>query len=77
MVAGDNVKMPAVDGIYPDGENIKNGTYPISAVFYVVYRKNDENANLGRLVKWLLSDEGQEMIEACGYVRLSSHTDNH
>lgn len=70
MVANDNVKMLAVDGIYPNAENIQNGSYPISTNFYVVYRKDNQNENVGKLVEWLLSDEGQTMIEACGYVGL-------
>ena len=70
MVADDNVKMLAVDGIYPNAENIRNGSYPISANFYAVYRKDNQNENVSKLVEWLLSDEGQNMIEACGYVGL-------
>ena len=67
MVADDNVKMLAVDGIYPSVENIKNGTYPISMYFYVMYRKDNRNGNVRKLVDWLLSEEGQTLIEACGY----------
>ena len=70
MVADENVKMLAVDGIYPDAENIRNDSYPITTNFYVVYRNDNHNPNVGRLVEWLLSDEGQAMIEACGYVGL-------
>lgn len=70
MVADDNVKMLAVDGVYPDEDNIRNGTYPISVNFYVVYRKDNGKNNVRRLVEWLLSDEGQRLIEACGYVGL-------
>lgn len=70
MVADDNVKMLSVNGVYPDAENIRNGSYPISANFYVVYRKDNTDPNVKKLVDWLLSDEGQTMIESCGYVRL-------
>ncbi len=70
MVADSRVKMLSVDGIYPDAENIRNGTYPISTNFYVVYRKDNQTKNVDRLVEWLLSEEGQTMIEACGYVGL-------
>ena len=70
MVADENVKMLAVDGIYPDTENIRNGSYPLTANFYAVYRRDNQNANVQRLVDWLLSEEGQTMIEACGYVGL-------
>jgi len=68
MVADGNVKMLAVDGVYPDADNIRNGSYPISTDFYVVYRRDNENGNVKRLAEWLLSEEGQTMIEACGYV---------
>ena len=38
--------------------------------FYVVYRKNDTNEKLQQLLTWLKSDEGQALIEGCGYVGL-------
>ena len=62
--------MLAVDGVYPDAENIRNGSYPLTASFYVVYRKDNDNKNIKELVEWLLSDEGQRLIEDCGYVAL-------
>jgi phosphate transport system substrate-binding protein len=67
MVADNNVKMLAIDGVFPDSENIKNGSYPLTANFYVVYRKDNTNENVKKLVDWLLSEEGKRMIEACGY----------
>ncbi len=70
MVGDNNVKMLSVNGVYPDAENIRNGAYPITANFYVVYRKDNDNPNTKRVVDWLLSDEGQRLIEACGYVGL-------
>ena len=70
MVANDNVKMLSVNGIYPDAGNIRNGLYPITANFYVVYRRDNSNPNVKKLVEWLLSEEGQELIEECGYVGL-------
>ncbi len=71
MVANDNVKMLSINGIYPDVTNIKSGSYPLTANFYVVYRKDNDNENVKKLVDWLLSDEGQRMIEACGYVPIN------
>ena len=67
MVADNNVKMLAIDGVYPDSANIKNGSYPLTVNFYVVYRKDNTNENVKKLVDWLLSEEGKRMIEACGY----------
>ena len=72
MVADGNVKMLEIDGVYPDAENVRDGSYPISTGFYVVYRSDNENGNVKRLAEWMLSDEGQTMIEACGYVGIGS-----
>lgn len=70
IVDNDNVRMLSVNGVFPDAENIRNGSYPLTADFYVIYRKDNDNPNVRRLVEWLLSQEGQDLIEACGYVGL-------
>ena len=70
IVANDKVKMLSVNGIYPDNDSIKDGTYPLATQFYVVYRKDNANDNVRRLVDWLCSEEGQKMIEATGYAGL-------
>lgn len=70
MVGSDNVKMLSLNGVYPSAENIQNGSYPVIAKFYAIYRADNENENIQALVDWLLSDEGQQIIEQCGYVRI-------
>ena len=70
LVGNDGVKMLSVNGVYPDAENIRNGTYPLTANFYVVYRADNDNTNVQAIVDWLLSEEGQHMIEETGYVGL-------
>ena len=70
MVGSDNVKMLSLNGVYPSPENIQNGSYPVIAKFYAIYRVDNENENIQALIDWLLSDEGQEIIEQCGYVRI-------
>ena len=70
MVGSDNVKMLSLNGVYPSPENIQNGSYPVIAKFYAIYRADNENENIQALIDWLLSDEGQEIIEQCGYVRI-------
>ena len=71
MVAADGVKMLRLNGVYPSAENIQNGTYPVIAQFYAIYRADNENENIQALIDWLLSDEGQRLIEQCGYVRIT------
>ena len=70
MVGSDSVKMLSLNGVYPSPENIQNGTYPVIAQFYAIYRADNENENIQNLIDWLLSDEGQQIIEQCGYVRI-------
>ncbi len=70
IVENDAVKMLALNGIYPSAENIRNRTYPIVAEFYAIYRADNDNENIPVLIDWLLSDEGQTLIEESGYVRL-------
>ncbi len=71
IVENDQVKMLSLNGVYPSAENIRNRTYPIVAQFYAIYRADNSNENIPLLIDWLLSDEGQELIEASGYVRIN------
>lgn len=71
MVENDGVKLLAVNGVHPTAENIQSRSYPIVAEFYAVYRADNQNENIPRLVEWLLSEEGQTLIESCGYVKIN------
>ncbi len=68
IVENENVKILSMNGIAPTPENIKNGTYPVIAEFYAIYREDNENENIPLLIDWLLSDEGQTLIEKNGYI---------
>ena len=71
MVGNDSVKMLKLNGVYPSPENIQNGSYPVIAKFYAIYRADNENENIHKLIDWLSSDEGQQIIEKTGYVRIN------
>ena len=71
IVDNGEVKMLALNGVYPSAENIQNGSYPVIAQFYAIYRKDNTNKNIPVLIDWLLSDEGQTLIEKSGYVRIN------
>ena len=62
------IKILSVNGVYPDKENISNKSYPVVADFYAVYRKDNENENVKKVIYFLLSDEGKKIIEDTGYV---------
>ena len=68
MVEDGAVKMLALDGVYPSTENIKNGSYPIINELYAVTRKGESNPNVQAFVDWMLSPEGQAIVEGSGYV---------
>ena len=68
IVQNPEVKLIAVDGIVPNVENIKNNSYPIVAPVYAVTYEGNSNPNVALLVEWILSEEGQYIIEKTGYV---------
>lgn len=70
LTDSSGVKMLSVDGVYPDMENISNGSYPLVYDFYAVYREDNNNENIQKLIEWILSDEGRQIIEKCGYCPL-------
>ncbi|MBQ7780253.1 MAG: substrate-binding domain-containing protein [Clostridia bacterium] len=71
IVENENVKMLSLNGVYPSAENIQNRSYPIVVQFYAIYRADNDNENVPALIDWLLSDEGQTLIEESGYVRIN------
>jgi phosphate transport system substrate-binding protein len=68
MIRNPDIKQLSVNGIVPTAENIRNGSYPIIAPVYAVTYKDNPNENVARLIDWILSDEGQYIIEETGYV---------
>ncbi len=68
IIKNPDIKMIAVDGVAPTVENIKNGNYPIVTPVYAVTYENNPNPNVEMLINWILSDEGQRIIEQTGYV---------
>ncbi len=68
IIQNPDVKMIAIDGVAPSKENIKNGSYPIIAPVYAVTYEGNSKENVRRLIDWMLSAEGQHIIEETGYV---------
>lgn len=73
IVQNPEVKMIAVDGVAPTAENVRNNTYPIITPVYAVTYKNNPNPNVALLVEWILSEEGQYIIEKTGYVGMKKN----
>ncbi len=73
IIQNPDIKMLSIDGITPSAENIKNGSYPLTEPLYAVSWKGNENKNVDALLAWILSEEGQYIIEKTGYVGVIDH----
>jgi phosphate transport system substrate-binding protein len=72
MARADQIKLLSLDGVAPTRENIVNGTYPQSGYFYAVTVKGSDgdNPNISAFIEWILSEQGQYLIEKTGYTPL-------
>mgnify|MGYP006048880865 FL=1 len=70
MVGNDEIKLLAIEGIEPTKENIRNDSYPITSEFYAI-TAGTENPNVDKLLQWILSPQGQQLVEKVGYVPVS------
>lgn len=70
MVNNKQIKLLAIDGITPSRENIANGMYPFTDLFYAVTAGTD-NSNVEQFIEWMLSRQGQELVRKTGYTPLS------
>jgi phosphate transport system substrate-binding protein len=69
------VRLLSINGVEPTNENIANGTYPFSQDFYAVSIEKKEgmtevDRNTEKFIEWILSEQGQELVEKVGYVKL-------
>jgi phosphate transport system substrate-binding protein len=69
MNPNDNIKLLTIDGVEPSAANIRNGTYPFTLDVYAVTTDFTADENAEKLIEWILSEQGQDFIELCGYVR--------
>ena len=66
-----HVKILSVDGIEPTAENIKNGTYPATVSLVCAYLASNQKETVKQMLDFMLSDDGQYIIEQTGYRRLT------
>jgi len=71
IIQNPDIKVLSVDGVAPTAENIRNGSYPIVTPMYAVTYEENTNENVDLLLRWILSEEGQYIIEETGYVGIS------
>ena len=67
MLRNNQIKLLSVDGVAPTVENIRNGSYPLVTTAYMV-TKGPRSGNVRKIVDFMLSPEGQKLVEETGYV---------
>ena len=69
----DSVKFIKINGVEATDANIANKSYPLTKVVYAITRKDvPQESNVRKLVKWLLTELGQKVVIAGGYVGLNA-----
>ena len=62
-----------VDGVAPNNGTIARGEYPLATYYYAVIRKDSPDGGPARkLVDFILTDEGQRLMQDIGYVPLEA-----
>ena len=68
----DTIKSVKIDGAEATAENIKSGTYKISRPFNIVTK--DKVSDVAQdFINYIMSDEGQKVIEDNGYISQGSN----
>jgi phosphate transport system substrate-binding protein len=66
MVRNSGIKLLSIDGTYPARETIKNNEYPFVQTVYAL-SAGSETENVKKFIQWILSEQGQYIIEQTGY----------
>ena len=69
----NEIKTLSLDNIKPNKENIQNGSYPLTITFYAATTKRalEENPNVQKLIDFILSEQGQYLVEETGYTPIN------
>lgn len=69
IVREKEIKTIAVDGVAPNKQSIRNGTYPFVAEVYACIRGDLDRTSMAyKLYEYLQTDEGKELIALSGYL---------
>lgn len=69
MKMADGMKILAINGVTPGNESFRSGEYPFLNPYYVVMAADEpEDSPTAILFSWILSDEGQRLVDNEGYV---------
>ena len=65
----DRIKLLGINGVKPNYDTIKDGSYPIQTAYYIVIWKDEpQDSNTRKLRDAMLSARGQDVAKEAGYV---------
>lgn len=65
----DGLKLLSIDGVHPNKDTIRSGEYPIHTAYYAVMDADTPaDSPTAILYDWLFTQEGQDLVDAAGYV---------
>lgn len=67
----DNLKAVEIDGVYPSTETVKDGSYALQRPFILVYRDDVISDEARDFIDWILSDEGQQIVENKKFITIN------
>lgn len=75
MAQNGDIRLLALNGVEPTKETIRDGSYPIASDFYAVTAApvgqpplEERSETAAEFLAWILSEEGQRLVEQTGYV---------
>jgi ABC-type phosphate transport system substrate-binding protein len=73
MALSPYTRTVAIDGVEPGPDSIANQKYPYTCEVFAAYRADEpQDSPTMRLLRWLLSPEGQAVVRESGYVPIKS-----
>lgn len=70
MVKNNKIRLLEINGVEPTVETIRSGAYPITGELYAITAGSD-NPHVEAFIEWILSEQGQKIIEKTGYVPIT------
>ena len=81
MIDEDEVKYLTIDDVAPTPDNIANGVYPFAHEIYAItvrsdgaYLNPERTEHIDSLLAWMMSSQGQYLVEETGYVPMQFAT---
>jgi len=68
MIKNNQIKYISIDGVKPTSDSVLSKRYPFTVPVYAVTLKSNTNKNVSKFIEWILSSEGQSLVEKTGYV---------